>query len=101
MATTVQGTQKKNSLIYGHANSKPVHGKRFTNNFIRIIDRKLKIANSIWLGNEINGEPAAFKDNFIDNAAKNFYASSYNVNLDIETGSYGKWISENTNGTYK
>lgn len=62
---------------------------------------KLKIANSIWLGNEINGEPVTFKDGFIENATKNFYASSYNVNFaDSETGkAMGKWISENTNGT--
>lgn len=62
---------------------------------------KFRIANSIWLGNKINGEPVTFKDSFIENATKNFYASSYNVNFaDSETGkAMGKWISENTNGT--
>lgn len=62
---------------------------------------KLKIANSIWLGNEINGQPITFKDTFVENAVKNFYASSYNVNFsDKETGkAMSKWISENTNGT--
>lgn len=62
---------------------------------------KLKIANSIWLGKEINGQPAMFKDIFVENAAKNFYASSYNVDFsDKETGkAMSKWIAENTKGT--
>lgn len=62
---------------------------------------KLKIANSIWLGNEINGQPFEFKDTFIENAVKNFYASSYNVDFSHkETGrAMGNWIAENTNGT--
>lgn len=61
----------------------------------------LRIANSIWLGNEINGEAVTFKDTFIENAVKNFYASSYNVDFsDKETGkAMGKWISENINET--
>lgn len=62
---------------------------------------KLKIANSIWLDNEINGKPVTFKDAFLENVAKNFYTSSYNVDFsDKEAGkAMGKWISENTNGT--
>ncbi len=62
---------------------------------------KLKIANSIWLGKEANSIPVTFKDSFVENAAKNFYASSYNVDFsDKETGkAMGKWISENTNET--
>lgn len=61
---------------------------------------KLRIANSLWLGNEINGQPLMFKDAFIENAARNFYASSHNVDFsNKETGkSMGKWIAENTNG---
>ncbi|WP_313758737.1 serpin family protein [Tissierella sp.] len=62
---------------------------------------KLKIANSIWLGKEINGQPVAFKDTFIENVVKNFYASSYNVDFSHkETGrTMSNWIAENTNGT--
>lgn len=62
---------------------------------------KLRIANSIWLGNEINGKPVRFKDSFIENTLKNFYASSYNVDFaDSETGkAMGEWVSENTKGT--
>ena len=62
---------------------------------------KLKIASSIWLGNEINGEAVTFKDAFIENAVKNFYASSYNVDFsDKETRkAMKKWIADNTSGT--
>lgn len=52
-------------------------------------------------GKEINGQPTMFKDIFVENVVKNFYASSYNVNFsDKEIGkAMGEWISENTNGT--
>ncbi|HAE92114.1 serpin family protein [Tissierella praeacuta] len=62
---------------------------------------KLKIANSIWLGKEINGQPVVFKDTFIENVVKNLYASSYNVDFPHkETGrTMSNWIAENTNGT--
>lgn len=62
---------------------------------------KLKIANSIWMSNEINGEPVTFKDAFLENAMKNFYTGSYNVDFSKkETGKFmGNWIAENTNGT--
>jgi len=62
---------------------------------------KLIIANSIWLDNEINGEAVTFKDTFIENAVKNFYASSYSVDFsDKDTGkAMAKWVSENTNGS--
>lgn len=56
---------------------------------------KLKIANSLWLEKGIQ-----FKDSFVTNAAKNFYASSYNVDFeDTKTAKLmSKWISDNTNG---
>jgi serpin B len=64
---------------------------------------KLRIANSIWLGNEINGKPVEFKETFIENASKNFYASTHNVDFsDKKTGKdMGNWIAENTNGLLK
>ena len=57
---------------------------------------KLKIANSVWMDRELD-----YKNDFINNAAKNFYASSYLVDFaDESTGSLmGQWIEENTNGT--
>ena len=57
---------------------------------------KLKIANSLWLDDD-----AAIKDEFVSNAAEDFYASVFPV--DFADGNAGtlmsKWISENTNGT--
>lgn len=56
---------------------------------------KLKIANSLWLKKD-----AAFKDEFITNAAQNFYASIHNIDFadDKAAELISKWISENTNG---
>lgn len=56
---------------------------------------KLKIANSLWLKKD-----AAFKDEFIANAAQNFYASIHNIDFadDKAAELISKWISENTNG---
>lgn len=56
---------------------------------------KLRIANSLWLK---KGD--SFKNEFVANGAKNFYASSYNVDFtDDKTAKLmGKWISDNTNG---
>jgi len=62
---------------------------------------KLKIANSIWLDNDMSGERISFKNDFVKHAAKDFYASSYSVDFSrAETGkAMAKWISTNTNGT--
>lgn len=62
---------------------------------------RLKIANSLWLDNEADGQKISFKDNYIKNATENFYASLFTVDFAGEnTGkAMGKWISENTNGT--
>ena len=62
---------------------------------------KLKIANSIWMDDDMNGEPVVFKDSFVKHAAEHFYASSYSVDFAREeTGkAMGEWISSNTNGT--
>ncbi|HZK27040.1 MAG TPA: serpin family protein [Thermoclostridium sp.] len=62
---------------------------------------KLKIANSIWMDNDMNGEQISFKDNFVKRAAENFYASSHSVDFsNEETGrAMANWISTNTNGT--
>ncbi|MBZ9685570.1 serpin family protein [Clostridium estertheticum] len=56
---------------------------------------KLKIANSLWL--EKNN---SFKNAFIDNAVRNFYAFIYNVDFSDDNSAklMSKWVSENTNG---
>lgn len=62
---------------------------------------KLKIANSLWLDNEFDGNKLKFKNNFLDNARDNFYASLFSVDFSSDkTGiAMEKWISDNTNGT--
>lgn len=61
---------------------------------------RLKIANSIWMDDNMNGSPVTFKDDFIKQAAENFYASSYSVDFaEEETAkAMADWISANTNG---
>ncbi|MBH1941500.1 serpin family protein [Mobilitalea sibirica] len=56
---------------------------------------KLKIANSLWLHNEVR-----FKEAYIDNAVDNFYSSLFNLNLSdpLSKDLMTKWITENTNG---
>ncbi|NLL39032.1 MAG: serpin family protein [Clostridiales bacterium] len=75
-------------------------------NFYRTLYRdneigKLKIANSIWMDHEVNGEPVVFKNDFVRRAAENFYASSHSVDFSKdETGKeMADWILKNTNGT--
>lgn len=62
---------------------------------------KLKIANSIWLDDDMNGEKIEFKDGFVSQVAKNFYASSHSVDFNnSKTGvAMAQWVSTNTNGT--
>ncbi len=75
-------------------------------NFYRTLYRdneigKLRIANSIWMDDEFNGEPIIFKNDFVRHAAENFYASAHSVDFSKdETGrKMAHWISTNTNGT--
>ena len=56
---------------------------------------KLKLANSIWLQNDID-----FKDSFLNNASNGFYASLFNIDFSNkdDMDKISKWISDNTNG---
>ena len=62
---------------------------------------KLKIANSIWMDNDMNGESVIFKDDFVKRAAENFYATSHSVDFAREeTGKImADWVSAQTSGT--
>ncbi|NLL04908.1 MAG: serpin family protein [Clostridiaceae bacterium] len=62
---------------------------------------KLKIANSIWMDDDMNGAPIVFKEDFVKNAAENFYASSHSVDFASEETrkAMSDWVSANTNGT--
>lgn len=59
---------------------------------------KLKIANSLWMNNDID-----WKKDFVENAAEHFYASSFSMDFsDKKTRqSMAKWISDHTNSTLK
>ncbi|NLK69567.1 MAG: serpin family protein [Clostridiaceae bacterium] len=61
---------------------------------------RLKIANSLWLDNDMNGQEYNYKEPFLKNATDNFYASLFSVDFsDESTGALmGQWISSNTNG---
>lgn len=62
---------------------------------------KLKIANSLWLDNEVQGQRVAFSEAFCKAAADDFYASVFGADFASEdTGlAMSQWVSENTNGT--
>ena len=62
---------------------------------------KLKIANSIWLDNDYLGQPVKFEDDFVKQAANDFYASSHHVDFaQADTGKQmAAWIAEQTQGT--
>lgn len=62
---------------------------------------RLKIAGSLWLDNEMEGQTISFKDSFIKNATEHFYASLFSVDFADESAgkAMGQWISDNTNGT--
>lgn len=62
---------------------------------------KFLIANSLWLDDDMNGEPVIFKDNFVKNAVENYYASSHSVDFsDPKTAdAMADWIAKNTRGT--
>lgn len=57
---------------------------------------KMKLANSLWLGKQVD-----FKDSYVENAAKNFYASSFQVDFtEKKTGELmSQWVANQTNGT--
>jgi serpin B len=61
---------------------------------------RLKLANSLWLDNEMDGQKISFKDSFIENAVHHFYASLFTVDFADESAgkAMGQWISDNTNG---
>lgn len=62
---------------------------------------KLKIANSLWLDDAVQGMPVNFKAVFLKAAAEDFYASAYSADFADEAAgrAMAAWVSENTNGT--
>lgn len=64
---------------------------------------KLKLAQSAWMDNDLNGQPIKYKDAFISTARDDFYASLYSVDFAApETGdAISQWIADNTGGLIK
>jgi serpin B len=62
---------------------------------------QLRIANSLWLDKEINEGEVQFKEDYLNSAKSDFYASVYDVDFsNPDTGVLmGQWIAEQTNGT--
>lgn len=62
---------------------------------------QIKIANSLWLDDEVAGQEVLYNDEFVQNAAQNFYASVHNVDFSDEentSAAMSAWVSEQTNG---
>ena len=57
---------------------------------------KLKLANSLWMNQDV-----LWKESFIENAAKNFYTDTFQMDFksSLTQDSMKAWIKENTQGT--
>jgi len=62
---------------------------------------QLKIANSLWLDEEYQGEPVRFKSQYTKNAVNFLYASLFKVDFAQESAgrAMARWIAENTDNT--
>lgn len=60
----------------------------------------LKIANSLWLDDEVQGAPVSFKRDFLEAATKDFFASVYRADFAAEATAQAMadWVTDNTNG---
>ena len=60
----------------------------------------LLLANSLWLDDEVLGEPVRFKEEYLNKAKQDYYASVFKVDFsDKATGEkMGDWVRENTKG---
>jgi len=64
---------------------------------------QLKIANSLWLDHEYQGQPVVYKEPFTQNAASRFYASLFRVDFAQKSAgdAMSQWIADQTKGTLK
>ena len=88
----VLGIDKKQGVSYLAAQNANLFRRMYLDNDMG----KLKIANSLWLSEDLT-----FNQKYLDTATGQFYASLFNVDFaDKKTGELmGQWIAENTNGT--
>jgi len=89
------------SLLYAgsydlSAQCKALYNRLYLDNEIS----KLLIANSLWMDDEVNGEKVNFSNDYVKNAADNFYCSLFKTDFSSpDTGKrIGQWISDNTGG---
>lgn len=63
---------------------------------------KIKIANSLWLDDEVNGMSYTYDKEFLKSIADEYYSSVYSVDFEDEnTGDLiGYWINSNTQGGF-
>ena len=61
---------------------------------------RLKIANSLWLDDEVQGAAVEFKQEYSETAAKDFYASVFKADFAAEATAQAMadWVAEHTNG---
>lgn len=64
---------------------------------------QLKIANSLWLDHDYQGQPVVYKEPFTQNAASRFYASLFRVDFAEKSAgdAMSQWIDDQTKGTLK
>ncbi len=88
---TLMGVKDKESLSEESGN---LFRRLFLDNEIG----QLKIGNSLWMNKDV-----VWKEPFVETVAKNFYASSYQMDfVDKKTEqAMSEWVSERTNGTLK
>ncbi|NLM79197.1 MAG: serpin family protein [Ruminococcaceae bacterium] len=74
-----------------------VYRQLYTDNEIT----KLKIANSLWLDEEYDGQPVHFKEPFVRNAVDTYYSALYKVDFAKESAgqAMAQWIADATNQT--
>ena len=63
----------------------------------------LLTANSVWMADELNGQKIKYKNDFLENAVADFYASLYSADFSSRdtADEMSKWVAENTGGLIK
>ncbi len=66
-------------------------------------DGKLQIANSLWMAEECQGIPIHWQEEYLQTAAKDFYASLFSADFKEDTTyrNMGEWVSDQTAGLLK
>lgn len=78
------------------ANCAKLYRQLYTDNEIG----QLKIANSLWMANQLDGKPVTFDKDFLSTASRDFYASLFTADLSAPAtlSAMADWVKENTGG---